>query len=183
MRPKSAGAPETASFGNWERSVTTITLRRYWYSLSIPETRWINRPPFHPTPQRNRPRKTCASNLRSPWRSILRDSARHLSTSGKGPSDVRLMFELFQEATFRSLGADPTIVNASDEGSFPVFPLFFILGEKVPSFSSIRNMDDRSVAQGAPTFASAPPTSLGNSFAPVEAMSRCRHGCPAVQRQ
>jgi hypothetical protein len=33
-----------------------------------------------------------------------------------------LMFELFQEG--RSLGADPAIVNARGEGSFPVFPFF-----------------------------------------------------------
>ena len=36
-----------------------------------------------------------------------------------------LMFELFQEATCRSLGADPAIVNARDEGSFPVFPFSY----------------------------------------------------------
>ena len=53
----------------------------------------------------------------------------------------------------------------------------------MPSFSSIRNINDRSVARGAATFASVPLTSLGKSLAAVETMSGCRHSCPAVQRR
>ena len=53
----------------------------------------------------------------------------------------------------------------------------------MPSFSSIRNMNDRSVAQGTATFASAPLTFLGNSLAAVEATSGCQRSLPAVQRR
>src|SRR5215472_12626957 len=127
MRPKSAGALETASFGNWERFGTTITLLRDWYSLSILETRWINGPPLHPTaqnePTKQDPARRIFEVLGVPFSGtrLVRRTCRPVA---KAQAMFSLMFELFQEATCRSLGADPAIVNARDEGSFPVFPFF-----------------------------------------------------------
>jgi len=92
-----------------------------------------------------------------------------------------LMFELFQEANCITRRRILPLSTPRDEGSFPVFP-FRVRGEtKLPSFSSIRNVNDRSAPQERPTIVSAGSDFLRNSWASGGAMSGCRHNRRGVQ--